>query len=1167
MSAAFSLLRATPPPLSPMHSIPPAPPPSPPPPPLPVPPTLRSVHLVALVHLLADPTRPCSNSDAPALHFVHTHPLSARDPAQLAAASDSVLAAAAFIFPCDAAPSTHHTRPATAPPLRRHLPSTPQANPHHQQPYSAVYSQLRSAKVLPLSTSALFSALNNDVHAPPPTRPPPSRIARHSRRNPDRPSPSSAAEPSTTSTLRRRRANSLPRRPSLSPPSRTRSAGIPPFSTSHLPRVPHLDLDAPPAHPSSSLRALIPFIMSVRSHAFAVTAADGSRQYAFCRPLSSLHALVVLADSSHSALYVSALESTIHRFTALLLADSPALCSYQVHSECSHAQNSQPSFRHSPALCAPTVAAHLCEAFIHNLTQPSDPSVSAHPVQHFVTNPLIPGLHSAVLSDFATVDSPSAPVYHELARLAVPNLSSTPSTTSSGRVTLAPHTASAESSSDSNVINNNAQAPPLADTAAAAATLEFPSSSHLQRRSASYERVVSQKTAPDTDQEPRLTRENSLTHLADAHILFSHFSVRAIVILITALLEERRVCIVGPSSSLVSRAVLALENLLRPFEWPHVLSPILPSQHVHVLSAPIPFLVGILERYYPQTADLPLDDDLVFAHIQSGKVSLRPDTSDLSKHISRRLRTRLERRLTRIKNACPRSGRLRPNLSDNSLSTLMSAVSGNNDALEDDPHTHTFAFVRPFSVPPDENPVKPSSATLWRSRSQSSKLNKLGVMHSNLDMSFDSDTLAALDKAMSKFFAELLADLPAAESEQNAPNQDVHPATGTIASSILSSSSVTRKDSRTLLRTFVNTQMYMQWERDEKRDPSFGIAQNDGARRRRNRTAAIRERSLLNGRATLDDATDIEDEPAQFASNLGMRYPLLPRFKKARPASEFMDDDFDDPIAIPGLEPGVSTSVRLSNPFGNMRKLRRLKEETHEEEAVTQKPNTPLPRRARAVLASDINDAIFHDEDLGVMSGPEPRAIRKHDDVKRVRRPARSRRHRNRNQHHVNFADEIVSSAEAEPREIFSDAEITAQETGDVKDGHLRLSIASTDAVRVSNPEVPTKRPWLFLRLPGSPWTSARESLIQPSSKDGASRRSSSDKGQEENSDNNDGDECLQEQTDTGTMKETSTENPPPKPTDVKPDILFASQEYSTAPGWNLVRHWHLRRYKNFARA
>lgn len=746
----------------------------------------------------------------------------------------------------------------------------------------------------------------------------------------------------------------------------------------------------------------------------------------------------------------------------------------------------------------------------------------------------------------------------DLRRFALPNLSATPSATSSATATPAPYTTSPHSTSDSNPVTTNSPYPPP------------PATAPVQPPATSVQRKLSQGTAPHADHYPCVSRQSSFTHLADAHVLFSHFSVRVIVTLITALLEERRVCIVAPSSSLVSRAVLALHNLLRPFEWPHILSPILPAQHVHVLSAPIPFLVGILDSHYPQTAHLPLDDDLVFAHVQSGKLALHPDAPDLSRHIPRRLRARLERRLTRVKNACPRSGRLRKNLSDNSLSTFMSAVSGNADTLDDELHAFTQPFVRPFSVPPEEYPVKPSSTTLWRARSQSSKLNRLGVMHSNLDMSLHSDALAALSKAMSKFFAELLVDLPAAESELNASNQDAPPSTGsgtaTIASGILASSSVTRKDSRTLLRTFVKTQMYMQWEQDEKRDPTFGIAQNDGARRRRNRSAAVRESSLLNGRNGLDDVTDIEDEPAPFASNLGVRNPLLPRFKKAHPASEFMEDDFDDPVTIPSLlEPGVSPSVRLSNPFGNMRKLRRVKEEVQEAEAVSQKPSTPLPRAARTMLSPDVNEVMFHDEDLGVMSGPEPRAVRKQDE--RVRNSTKPRRRRNRNRPRVNFADEIVSSTEAEPREIFSDAEITPRRAGDARDGHLRLSLASTDAGRVSNPETQTKRPWTFLRLSGSPWTSAREYLMQPSSRDGTSRRSSSDKGREDISDDNDGDEYLQEQTDIGSVRERSTETPPPTPADVKPDVLFAPDEYSTAPGWNLVRHWHLRRYKNFARA
>jgi len=61
-----------------------------------------------------------------------------------------------------------------------------------------------------------------------------------------------------------------------------------------------------------------------------------------------------------------------------------------------------------------------------------------------------------------------------------------------------------------------------------------------------------------------------------------------------ALLTERRIAVVGPDVGTVSSVILALLSLLRPFEWAHVLVPIVPDSLLGVLAAPTPLLVGLL---------------------------------------------------------------------------------------------------------------------------------------------------------------------------------------------------------------------------------------------------------------------------------------------------------------------------------------------------------------------------------------------------------------------------------------------------------------------------------------------------------------------------------------------------------------------------------------------
>ncbi|KAI0559855.1 cDENN [Gracilaria domingensis] len=554
----------------------------------------------------------------------------------------------------------------------------------------------------------------------------------------------------------------------------------------------------------------------------------------------------------------------------------------------------------------------------------SAPEPLPPPAQH--AHSLLASIRFSSLSDFTALDP--APRADEQPPAAPHSaFCHTPSTNSSGRITPAAPLPSADTSADSNTLKNEHKPPTAAASLTAAVRARigemFPDFAMLDND------VQSPEELSNAAAEDKLSR---FAHLADAFVLFSNFSVRGIVVLITALLEERHVCIVGPSSSLVSRAVLALKDLLRPFEWPHILSPILPSRHLHVLGAPIPYLVGILDEFYPEALELPLVDELVFAHMQSGKVVSHPEPQDISKHIPRRLRNRLERRLTRIKSACTRN-RLRLNLSENSLSTIKSAVSGGGDQFDDDGHAFESPLSRPTTLLQEDYPSKFQTSTMWRSRSHN-KLNKLSNPGpSSLDTFISTEALTALDKAMCKFFAELLADLPSVEGagvDQGAPVDATPTILPTVATSILSPPSISRKESRTLLRSFVHTQMYMQWESDEQRDPTFGIVQSDNARRRRRRAAEARERSLLQARGAVDDVTDVEEDMAPFVPSVGARNALLlPRFKRTRAVSEFLEDDGEDAGVLSGPE---TVSQRRAHPFSNMRKLRRQRDEVVDEE-------------------------------------------------------------------------------------------------------------------------------------------------------------------------------------------------------------------------------------------
>ncbi|CAM43504.1 conserved hypothetical protein [Leishmania braziliensis MHOM/BR/75/M2904] len=77
------------------------------------------------------------------------------------------------------------------------------------------------------------------------------------------------------------------------------------------------------------------------------------------------------------------------------------------------------------------------------------------------------------------------------------------------------------------------------------------------------------------------------------------------------LMLEKHIIIVGPNFSIVSNVVMSLQALVAPFDWMHILIPILPTALLDVLAAPPPYLVGILTSQIPQLTRVPLDSVVV----------------------------------------------------------------------------------------------------------------------------------------------------------------------------------------------------------------------------------------------------------------------------------------------------------------------------------------------------------------------------------------------------------------------------------------------------------------------------------------------------------------------------------------------------------------------------
>lgn len=73
-------------------------------------------------------------------------------------------------------------------------------------------------------------------------------------------------------------------------------------------------------------------------------------------------------------------------------------------------------------------------------------------------------------------------------------------------------------------------------------------------------------------------------------------SLETVLQLVAGILLEKQVIVVCPNLGLLSATVLSLVPLLCPFQWQSLLLPVLPGRMYDLLDAPVPFIVGTLNR-------------------------------------------------------------------------------------------------------------------------------------------------------------------------------------------------------------------------------------------------------------------------------------------------------------------------------------------------------------------------------------------------------------------------------------------------------------------------------------------------------------------------------------------------------------------------------------------
>jgi hypothetical protein len=87
--------------------------------------------------------------------------------------------------------------------------------------------------------------------------------------------------------------------------------------------------------------------------------------------------------------------------------------------------------------------------------------------------------------------------------------------------------------------------------------------------------------------------------------LFITISIDNIILLWEGLLLERKIFIVSSRNSLLHNVCMALTSLIFPFQWIHVLIPILPEKLKIFTDAPVPFMIGI--NFKLDLSEIPAD--------------------------------------------------------------------------------------------------------------------------------------------------------------------------------------------------------------------------------------------------------------------------------------------------------------------------------------------------------------------------------------------------------------------------------------------------------------------------------------------------------------------------------------------------------------------------------
>ena len=127
--------------------------------------------------------------------------------------------------------------------------------------------------------------------------------------------------------------------------------------------------------------------------------------------------------------------------------------------------------------------------------------------------------------------------------------------------------------------------------------------------------------------------------------LLSALGVPNTVRLLGALLLEQRVIFVGSRWGHVSSCAHAALTLLYPLTWQHIFIPVLPTAMLSYACAPMPYVLGLLARHAPALAKEPVEEEVLYVHLETGKIAGGAEPSEEAPSLPRPISQALERSL------------------------------------------------------------------------------------------------------------------------------------------------------------------------------------------------------------------------------------------------------------------------------------------------------------------------------------------------------------------------------------------------------------------------------------------------------------------------------------------------------------------------------------------